>query len=111
MKKFVSFLTLILFIVLGTLYAQIPKQTDSVAMNRNSIQNEPNISLFTTMPIDNLKSNRRTDLMITSINLMQLESMLKYMNKPLRKGMTNYIIIMQKNNDRVNKIASTRIVW
>ena len=111
MKKFVSLLSLILIIVLGTLDAQIPKQTDSMSTNRNSIQNENDISLFTAMPIDNLKSNRRTDMMITSINLMQLESMLKYMNKPLRNGMTNYIILMQKNTVRVNKIASTQIVW
>ena len=111
MKKFVSLLTLILIIVLGTLYAQKTKQTDSMSNNRNIIQNEPDINLFTAMPIDNLKSNRRTDLMITSVNLMQLESMLKYMNKPLRNGMTNYLITMQKNNVRVNKILSTQIVW
>lgn len=98
---------MILIIVLGTLYAQKPKHIDSIS--NYGISND-SIVIY-TLPIDSIQRYRRTDLVITSINLMQLESMLKYMNKPLRNGMTNYLIKMQKNNGRMNNIASTKILW
>lgn len=105
MKKFVSLLSLILIIVLGTLYAQKPKPA-VISADYGYCDNS---TLISKMRADSIKIYSRTDLMITSINLMQLESMLKYMNKPVRNGMTNYLIKMQKNNDRMNNIASTKI--
>jgi len=107
MIKFVSLLSLILIIVLGTLYAQKPKPA-VISANYGYCENSTLIYKMTT---DSMKFYSRTDLTITSINLMQLESMLKIMNGRMGNGMMNYIIKMQKDNMRNNKISSTQILW